>query len=293
MKTPVILLSVILCSQTAICQRAKFHHNLRNRDFFGNTITYLRITPASVPPLPVPIPPSQVAYLPTNDLAEVNPGKEVGVPTLYPKWKGILTVSGGKCTIDFWSWKNGEAQANLTGAVPSTEVLTIAEPLNTQSFEIKLSRADLTQTTNVLYIPFGGWNYGLATVPLRIRYGRESKVATASALSGMVFIGRSYGLSSITHRGMNNLGVNIGGFFGLSSATLKTSEFVKDDRVKYPSVERTDLTLLYGAQLQVARNNIGLIFTYGIENATGPYASSWIYQYKPFIGFGITSGFTL
>ncbi|WP_020599892.1 hypothetical protein [Spirosoma panaciterrae] len=199
--------------------------------------------------------------------------------------KGIVSVSGGKINVDIWRILDQTTCPN--GIDRSTAIgsgLQIVDRRNTYG-----------QPTRVLVLPFSAINLGVNTLPFRIRQkvtvdetGATIPATGTSAFQLAFNVGYTYGFSQITTRAITNWSATIGGYFGPSTADLKK------ETVKHPSLwttNQTNATLTYGFNLILARNNFGLVFAYGFEKALGMNKEEWVYNGKPYFGFGINTNF--
>lgn len=204
---------------------------------------------------------------------------------LCVKRSGVVTVSGGKINVDLWSINDAIPCPN--GISGSTKII--------RDLRIESNRSTYGDPTRVLVLPFQAVNFGVNTIPFRMRKKvtvEESRTEIpstgAASFSLALNVGYTYGLSQITTRAITNWSATLGVYAGPSTAELKK------ETVHHPSswtTNQTNATLTYGVNLILARNSIGLVFAYGWENALGKNKSEWVYNKKPYFGFGINTSF--
>lgn len=197
---------------------------------------------------------------------------------------GVITVSGGQINVDLWQISDNTTCPN---GIDSSTAIT--------SLRIIDGRATYGRPTKVLVLPFKSINLGVNTLPFRFRRsvtqdGTNIKIAATgtTAFQLALNLGYTLGFSQITTRSVTNWSATLGGYFGPSTADLKK------ETVHNPSTwitNQTNASLTYGINLILARNNLGLVFAYGWENALGTNKKAWVYNGQPYFAFGINTGF--
>jgi hypothetical protein len=194
-----------------------------------------------------------------------------------------LSVSNGSINVDVWRIIDNTNCEN--GLDKNTSI--------DKKLQIRDNRKKYGDATKVLVLPFKTWTYGLNSIPFRYRGSEKNNAneipsTVTSSFQLAVNFGRTYGLSQITSRGITSWSVTGGLFFGPSSAELK-KETVQDPSMW--TTNQTNPTLTYGLNIILARNNFGLVFAYGFDNALGKNSDKWIYDNKPWFGFGVNTSF--
>ncbi|KQR67589.1 hypothetical protein ASF92_18085 [Pedobacter sp. Leaf176] len=202
------------------------------------------------------------------------------------KRKGVITVSSGQINFDIWQIID-DINCGANGLDSTTS-------LKSTQIRFTDNRATLGRQTKVMWVPFQAINLGLNTLPFRYRLpitlpnGTKTTGIGTTSFQLALNAGYTWGWSAINTRLINNYSITLGGYFGPSTADLKSG--VYKDPTKYVA-DQTNATLTYGANLILARNNLGLVFAFGTENATGKNGEQWIYNGKPYLAFGINTSF--
>ncbi len=202
------------------------------------------------------------------------------------KRKGIITVSGGQINFDIWQIRD-----NINCGVSNIDSTT---SLSLTQIKFVDDRVTLGRPTYVMWVPFQAINIGVNTLPFRYRLpvtlsdGTKTTGTGTSAFQLALNIGYTFGWSAINTRNINNYSITFGAYIGPSTTDLKKNTY--KDQTKYIS-DQTNATLTYGANMILARNNLGLVFAFGTENVTGLNSEQWIYNGKPYFAFGINTSF--
>ncbi len=168
---------------------------------------------------------------------------------------------------------------------PNEDCISTGTSLKDHRFELDLSRDSIGAPTKALYLPFRGRTWGIGTVPYRMRFPVNSiPVSVTSNLGVVANYGFTWGKALISPRAIVHYSVTAGLFAGLSTADLKketvTDKAKLDANITNPAVS-------YGANVILARNNMGLVFSLGFDNNFGTSSALWVYQNKPWIGIGV------
>lgn len=203
---------------------------------------------------------------------------------LCRSWKGIITVASGNINVDLFSREGEPPKDNcITGKSKVTPLKLID------------NRYIYSLPTRVLWVPFTAVNFGLNTLPFRVRKsvtvdetGAKIPAAGTTAFSLALNVGFTLGWSQVTTRSLNNYSFTFGAYCGPSTADIKK------ETVKYPSrltTAYTAATMTYGLNIIFARNNLGLVFAYGWESVMGDSGKDWLYNKQPYFGFGVNTSF--
>jgi hypothetical protein len=217
---------------------------------------------------------------------ELRSGPTGAIRTLCQTRKGIITVSGGKIFVDIWQITDGLTCVN--GLDSTTSLIGL-------DLQLTDSRQTLGRPTKILVLPFSAVNIGVNTIPFRLRKkvfinetGTKTPSSGTTGFQLALNAGYTRGFSQITTRSITNWSVTVGAYAGPSTAELKK------ESVEQPSLwstNQTNATMTYGLNLILARNNLGLVFAYGFENALGPKRKEWVYNGEPYFGFGVNTSF--
>jgi hypothetical protein len=196
--------------------------------------------------------------------------------------KCVVSVSSaGAINVDFWEINDNSCDGGVTSTTTRRRL------------ELKEKENTFGSPVNVIKLPFQCWTIGLNTLPFRYRMPQtvnniEIAGTTTSNFNLAVNFGKTWGKSLITNRGITNYSFTTGFFAGPSSADLKK------ETVKNPTswtTNQTNATFTYGLNFVLARNNLGLVFALGFDKALGKNSTEWIYDNKPWFGFGVNTSF--
>lgn len=257
--------------------RARFHHILyRDRIYKFPDVSKLT--------------PGQIEQVEMNKIKLVYVTKDgkIKYPTICSnRLFCVITLESKVPTVDFWQIRSKDDPF-----VGKDTCINSSTPLpEGGKFIIDFSRPTVGSPTYVASVPFEAWTFGVGTIPFRIRLPvNNAPITTSANISFAGSFGKTYGLSRINSRAIHNYSVTLGGFVGLSSADIKKTTV--NDVSKYIQ-DQTNLAISYGLSLTLARNNLGFVVTFGADNSIGDYSNIWLYQNKPWIGFGINTGLGL
>lgn len=204
--------------------------------------------------------------------------------------KVMISISSGKIWVDPWQLtSNGICQAGTEGTVSLTTAT------NREKLELKPIASTFGQSINSITLDFNAWVYGLSAIPFRARLKqrldnsdeRVSSISTTN-FALCLFGGHTiWGWANITNRAINNNAISIVGFLGPSYVDI--SKEVGGPTV--PIKNKINPTVVYGFGTTFSRNSLGVTLYLGWENAMGNSTNLWVYNGKPFIGLGISTGF--
>lgn len=205
--------------------------------------------------------------------------------------KVFVTLSSGKIWVDPWQIvDSGVCAAGTTGTFPLTPT-TARERLELQSVPVNFGTS-----ITALKLPFGAWVYGLSAIPFRVRLkqsydnsGNRTGTASNTNFALALYGGHTlYGWSTITNRAIHNNAVSLIAFAGPSTVDI-SREIAAPTTL--PIKNKINPTIVYGFGITGSRNALGATIYFGWENAFGTGASLWTFNGKPFIGFGVSTGF--
>ena len=171
----------------------------------------------------------------------------------------IVSLDGkGGIIVDFW-----EINDSLYDNVDTI----INRKTKTLSFVLTDGRKFIGEETKFIKIPFSALTWSVGTTPVRYRFKTDSSLSTIStALSISISYGYTFGKSTITSRAINNKSITIAPFLGLVSADLK-KETVATPKAWEASktTTQTNAVFSYGLLTTFAKNNLGLVISYGFD----------------------------
>lgn len=141
------------------------------------------------------------------------------------------------------------------------------------------------------------WVVGVNSFGLKVRpkvrdfNGKQYQASWASSNFNLGFSGGySFGWTTFTSRSSNSFSITPGAALGFSAANLSNELLSKEVDV---SSQKGNLILSPAISCILARNEIGLILTYGWDRMLGKNADAWAYQGKRFFGLGVSASFKL
>ena len=127
------------------------------------------------------------------------------------------------------------------------------------------------------------------TTPFKFRPGIDGVPAQLnSTVNGAVYLGyrsdhfvflNKKVMATVEKKFSQKIGYGIGGFFGISAATLRP-RFLRN-AIDY---EYDGFVLEYGSAILISYGNINTGISIGADVLTDKYRKNWIYQHKPWIG---------
>jgi hypothetical protein len=217
------------------------------------------------------------------------------IPLVYKDSNGKIT-SFKMCNEQLY------AVITLEKNIPIIDFLPIPQKYNKDSidcicnkelskgghFEIDLSKPRNGRITRYVELPFTEKSIGLGVTPFKYRYKADDSIpSTVTTNLGLHFnFGRTWGYSIIKNNTITNVAFTAAPFFGVTSVDLKKNS-VKDPNNWNKDI--TNLAFSYGLNAIASRNKLGFSLSYGFDYNIGQFANSWLYQNKPWIGFGINT----
>ena len=217
-----------------------------------------------------------------------------------PVLKGVVTRDKDKLLVDFWSIVHKPASLDHREQDYCHGSATVINSNDPPDFSFQLpARAALKDPTVRVRIPFRSWVYGVNSIGIKWR-GRVTSVdqtdSTKTVNNGPnvqtgninlgFTLGRSFGWTKFTHRSTNNVSITPALALGFSSTTLAKEPLSRKADVTNLSA---NLVLSPAMSMIVARNDVGLIFSYGWDFMTGQGSSVWAYNGRPWFGLGVSA----
>jgi hypothetical protein len=220
-----------------------------------------------------------------------------------------LSVANNIVTVDIWGIKKNPERCNGENIVsPNTD-------LTNKQFFISFQRTKVLPYKKMIKMRFEGFNYGLITVPLKIRFALNvdsGKVknnllplnAAASANLGL-YLGYSIGKAYISYKGITNFAFSGGAFIGPSIVTLSAPGTPGSGN--YGTVNNSNLfaqkvdsnssvtlpAMSWGLCMIGSINTFGLVVCGGFDTPMGKGQNFWVYRWKPWIGIGVVASLPL
>lgn len=213
------------------------------------------------------------------------------------KLKVFIKNDAKQLDIDPYSIKDSRINSRYEDTDPCYNQFGVINSNTKMPLSIKFNRKLVGDPTISIKIPYETFLVGFHSIGIKFRpkvtdhldVERKATV-TAAALNLGISAGYSRGYTAFTSRSANSYSVTVSGSFGFSSA----------DFSKEPLKEAADLTgvgsrliLSPAGSIIFARNDLGLIVSYGWDFMTGKSGSKWAYHGKPFFGLGLAAGFKL
>jgi hypothetical protein len=237
-------------------------------------------------------------YITTNDQDKLRLGKDPSkIVHICNTVRGIVKLgSDGVATFDVFSYvsddpatinyNNGKAlDKQCLGTATIIDTAANAKP----AFIINLpKRGTLGASTPYTYLKYTSWNFGVSTIGVRFRgEDNNGKNAVGASVNAAFNGGFTRGFVQISPRKLTHYYLNFGAFAGVASTELNSATV--SDANAWGTAKQTNPTVMYGPCLIIGRNNLGLVLTYGWENALGSDHQRWIFNDKPWFGIGIAS----
>lgn len=209
-------------------------------------------------------------------------GAAVPMKVCSKKLDVMLGSAGEKIPVDVWQITDGKTLG--TGCI---DVTTPGNAGDDRLVLVHPARTDLSKATRPLRLGYSGLVFGGSAIAARVRFAVDSMPETGVAgFTFSVYGGQTWGQAYITPRRITHIGLTIGPFLGMSTTDMKKAAFKDKTAWKY---DRTALTMCYGGNLILYRNNIGLVISYGYETVLGPQSKQWVYNWNPWLGIGLAT----
>lgn len=201
--------------------------------------------------------------------------------------------STGRLLIAFWSSNRG---INNGKPISADKFIDENSPGNMVIDLINTNR-QIKDPVWVFKPKFRGYGIGISTIPFRYRFRskindsvKSNETVTSPRPDIALTFGVLWGHSTFSKHGVTHWPKSLSIFLGGTSAEIKNG-VVKSKSELYGTGKATQINpaLTYGLQFMIGRNNLGFVIAAGMESSIGVYSKDWIYQNKPFIGFGIAT----
>ncbi|MDB5257619.1 MAG: hypothetical protein JWM14_2314 [Chitinophagaceae bacterium] len=221
---------------------------------------------------------------------------------LKKPFKCLINNKDGILSIDPWGINDKRINPSKTNVLdPCYDSLGTSTVINANtSNKLKLtlkSRTLVGAPTEAITLHYQTWIVGINVVGLKIRPSVKDyndSIYSANVITGSINlglnIGYSFGWTTFTQRTSNSWSITPSMAFGFSSASLSKEPLKKKITTTYTP---NNFILSPSVSVIIARNDVGLIFSYGHDIMFGRHADAWAYQGKGFFAFGIVAGLKL
>jgi hypothetical protein len=169
------------------------------------------------------------------------------------------------------------------------ECISNSTPLG--HFEVDVQKRKIGDPTTYARIPFRAINWNASLTLYKIRSAQHDTPVTAvsdpASMLVSVMYGYTLGYAKISHEALTHFYTTVGPFAGITSASL-TSETVTNATLL--SKDQNNVAYSYGISAVFGRNNFGFSLSLGFDASIGKNSSLWIYQHKPWVGIGVSTG---
>ncbi|MEP7166104.1 MAG: hypothetical protein ABI741_15480 [Ferruginibacter sp.] len=162
---------------------------------------------------------------------------------------------------------------------------------------IDLNRAKIGNPTQKIVLHYRTLLLGLNNISIKFRptvKDYNDSIYSPNVLSSSfnlgLSIGYSFGWTKFTHRFNNNFSITPSFSLGFSAISLSKEPLKKNVTTKY---NPSNFVLSPAFTTIIARNDVGITFSYGHDIMFGKNASAWAYQGKRWFGIGVAAGLKL
>ena len=211
--------------------------------------------------------------------------------------KCLITNNQGDLVVDPWTISNKELNPGTTKTDPcpgdSNSAILNANTLYPLHIHIERGKFVGNPAKKVV-LHYQTWLFGANSLAVKFRPAvtdyRDS-VYNATAISGTINLGLtaglSFGITSFTHRSTTNWSITPAASVGISSVQLAKEPLKK--KINLINRVGSNFILSPAFSMIFARNDIGIIVSYGADLMMGKNSSAWAYQGKHFIGIGFSA----
>jgi hypothetical protein len=201
--------------------------------------------------------------------------------------KVLLGPVGYQIPVDVWSFESDQPLFNKSGTAPCIDgTLSTNTPDSLLVLQHR-ARPRLSDPIWNLQLGYSGWVFGASAIAARVRFAFGSTPETGvSGFNFAFFAGRTWGRAYINPRRIIHAGLTVAPFVGVSTTEMRKNVYT--DETAWVS-DRTAMTVSYGGNVIISRNQLGLVISYGYESVLGPNSSQWIYNWRPWLGVGVAA----
>lgn len=201
--------------------------------------------------------------------------------------KVLLGPVGMKIPVDVWSFTSAESVTDTTAVRPCVDGTLRVNTPDSQLVLLHPERTTLSDPIRNLRLGYTGWVFGASAIAARVRFAVDELPETGvSGFNFAFFAGRTWGKAFINPRRIIHAGITLAPFVGVSTTDMRKSAF--KDQTAWVS-DRTAMTVNYGGNVIISRNQLGLVLSYGYESVLGPNSDQWVYNWNPWLGIGVAA----
>jgi hypothetical protein len=217
--------------------------------------------------------------------------------------KAMITIDKGVLIVDPWAIKDKRVNPVDTEEDPCYGVDGTVNATTPYPLTINIKRGldaiepHVGHPTIPAVLHYQTWLIGVNALGAKIRpqvkdfNGNEY---SANAITGTfnlgLNVGYSFGWTTFTHRSANSFSITPALGLGFSAASLSKEPLKKQVNVAF---NPSNFILSPAFSVIVARNDIGIMLSYGHDFMLGQNASAWAYQGKRYFGIGVAANFKL
>lgn len=220
-------------------------------------------------------------------------------------FKCIINFKDGVLSIDPYAIADSRTTPGINYTDPYWDSCTIKNGdtvciinANTKNdLYIDLNRSKVGNKTRSITLPYETFIIGINNISIKFRpkvRDYNDSLYTPNVVGSNINLGLSFGYSfgwtKFSHRSNPNFSVTPSVSLGFSAISLSKEPLKRKVSVV---TQPGNFVLSPAATLIFARNDVGLIFAYGMDMMFGKNASAWAYQKKGWFGIGIAAGLKL
>lgn len=187
--------------------------------------------------------------------------------------------------IDLWS----VGTFNGVAGVDDTKYILPTTKPGRVYYEVA-ARNKLGDAPNFISIPFATVEAGVATIPVKFRFGHDDVPSDVSTkLNAGLYVSRKWGRTRFfrdSERTSNSIAFSWAGFIGPSPVELTASNTEPTARVEGEK-KINMLALTLGTGFQLSKDDISLGILGGWDLPISEKKYKWVYRNYPWIGFGV------
>ena len=198
------------------------------------------------------------------------------------------TTPGTGITDPFWD----------SCRIVNGDTICIINANSKNDLQIDLNRTKVGDLTKKIVLRYETFIIGLNNITIKFRpkvrdYNDslyKPNVVGSNNINLGLMIGRSWGWTKFTHRSNNNFSVTPAFSLGFSAISLSKEPLKRKVSVV---TQPGNFVISPAASVIFARNDVGVVFAYGMDIMFGKNANVWAYQKKGWFGIGIAAGLKL
>ncbi|TDE10818.1 hypothetical protein [Dyadobacter psychrotolerans] len=219
-------------------------------------------------------------------------------PSLKKDFKFTVTHKNSILEIDPWSILDTRTNSDVHASDPCFDQAGVINANTDNNLKIDLrKRTKVGNAVEGITLRYETILFAINTIGVKARprvSDYNDSLYTVNFITGSinlgVSLGYSFGWTKFTQLTSNNYSITPS--FGLGFSSVKLAN---EPRKKNIGVTNNPSNFILGpaATVILARNDIGLVLSYGYDVMMGKNSSAWAYQGKPFYGVGVSLGLKL